>query len=141
MTIDGRGDASFDDEQRVLLAVAMRSFLFANRRDGSLTGWPMTPLWRDDAYVYVNTYRTSVKARVLMRDPRASLLVVHGDRALAITGDAELVDQAVAAPMFPSMVRTDGFVSPEQASRTVRRLQEGKRCLFRLVARSVRWER
>jgi hypothetical protein len=101
----------------------------------------MTPLWRDDQHVYVNTYRTSVKARVLVRDPRAALLVVHGDRALAITGDAELLDQAEAAPMFPSMVRTDGFVSPEQAARTVQRLLEGKRCLFRIVARSVRWER
>ena len=132
---------AFDEAQRAFLAVAMRSFLFANRRDGSLTGWPMTPLWRDDEHVYVNTYRASVKARVLVRDPRAALLVVHGSRALAVTGDAVLVDPAEAAPMFPSMVRTDGFVPPEQAARTVQRLQEGKRCLFRVVARSVRWER
>ena len=101
----------------------------------------MTPLWRDDAHVYFNTYRTSVKARVLVRDPRVGLLVVHGDRALAVTGDARMLEQAEAAPMFPSMVRTDGFVSAEQAARTVQRLQEGKRCLFRVIARSVRWER
>lgn len=134
-------DSAFDDEQRAHLARAMRSFLFANRRDGSLTGWPMTPLWRNDAHVYFNTYRSSVKARVLVRDPRVGLLVVQGDRALAVTGDAQLVDPTEAVPMFPSMVRTDGFVSPEQAARTVQRLVEGKRCLFRIVARSVRWAR
>ena len=131
----------FDEHQRAFLATAMRSFLFANRRDGSPTGWPMTPLWRDDAYVYFNTYRTSVKARVLLRDPRIGLLVVHGDRALAVTGDAQMLEQAEAAPMFQSMVRTDGFVSVEQAARTVERLREGKRCLFRVDARSVRWAR
>ena len=131
----------FDDGHRAFLANAMRSFLFANRSNGSVTGWPMTPLWRDDAYVYVNTYRSSVKARVLVRDPRVGLLVTGADRALAVIGDAELVDQVEAAPMFPSMVRTDGFVSVEQAARTVQRLQEGKRCLFRIAARSVRWER
>ena len=131
----------FDKHQRAFLATAMRSFLFANRRDGSPTGWPMTPLWRDDAYVYFNTYRTSVKARVLLRDPRIGLLVVHGDRALAVTGDAQMLEQADAAPMFQSMVRTDGFVSVEQAARTVERLREGKRCLFRVDARSVRWAR
>lgn len=134
-------EISFDEQQRAFLAIAMRSFLFANRRDGSVTGWPMTPLWRDDAHVYFNTYRTSVKARVLVRDPRVGLLVVHGDRALAVTGDAHMIDQADAAPMFPSMVRTDGFVSAEQAARTVERLQQGKRCLFRVIGRSVRWER
>jgi len=134
-------EISFDEEQRAFLADAMRSFLFANRRDGSLTGWPMTPLWRNDAHVYFNTYRTSVKARVLVRDPRVGLLVVRGDRALAVIGDAQMVDPTEAAPMFPAMVRSDGFVSPEQAARTVERLQQGKRCLFRVIARSVRWER
>jgi hypothetical protein len=134
-------DPAFDDEHRAHLASAMRSFLFANRRDGSLTGWPMTPLWRDDAYVYFNTYRSSAKARMLVRDARVGLLVLHGDRALVVTGDAQMVDQAEAAPMFPSMVRTDGFVSPDQAARTVQRLVEGKRCLFRIVTRSIRWER
>ena len=118
----------------------MRSFLFANRRDGTPTGWPMTLLSCGDDHVYVNTYRSSVKARVLLRDRRVGLLALYGDRALAITGDAQLVDPAEAAPMFPTMVRTDGFVSAEQAARTVQRLLEGKRCLFRIVARSARWE-
>jgi len=132
---------AFDEQQRAFLARAMRSFLFANRRDETLTGWPMTLLWRDDGHVYFNTYRSSVKAQVLLRDPRVGVLALHGDRALAITGDAQLVDQVDAAPMFPTMVRTDGFVSAEQAARTVQRLLEGKRCLFRVVTRSVRWER
>ena len=134
-------NAVFSAEQRSFVSVAMRSFLFANRRDGSPTGWPMTPLWRDDGHVYVNTYRSSVKARVLLRDARVALLVVQGTRALTITGDARLVDPAEAAPIFPAMVRTDGFVSAEQAARTVQRLIDGKRCLFRIEARSVRWTR
>ena len=134
-------NAVFSAEQYSFVSVTMRSFLFANRRDGSPTGWPMTPLWRDDGHVYVNTYRSSVKARVLLRDARVALLVVQGTRALTITGDARLVDPAEAAPIFPAMVRTDGFVSAEQGARTVQRLIDGKRCLFRIEARSARWTR
>ena len=85
---------TFDAEQRAFLAASMRSFLFANRRDGTPTGWPMTLLSCGDDHVYVNTYRSSVKARVLLRDRRVGLLALYGDRALAITGDAQLVDPA-----------------------------------------------
>ena len=74
---------AFDDDHRAHLARAMRSFLFANRRDGSLTGWPMTPLWRDDAYVYFNTYRSSAKARVMVRAARVGLLVPSAPGGLA----------------------------------------------------------
>lgn len=132
---------AFDDEQRAFLAVAMRSFLFVNRRDGGVTGWPMTLLWRDDGAVYFNTYRASAKARLLGRDGRVGVLAEHGDRALVLAGEAHLVPQEEAAPMFGAMVRTDGFVPPEQAARTVQRLVEGKRCLFRVTPRRVRWER
>ncbi len=130
---------AFDSDQRAFLALAMRSFLFANRRDGTPTGWPMTLLWRDDDYVYFNTYLASAKAKVLRRDGRIGLLALHESRVLAITGDAVLVPGDEAAPMFGAMVRTDGFVPPEQAARTVQRLVEGKRGLFRVVPQQVRW--
>ena len=130
----------FDDDQRAFLARAMRSFLFVNRRDGSVTGWPMTLLWRDDDAIYFNTYRSSAKAALLGRDGRVGVLAQHDQRSLVVAGDALLVAQDEAAPMFAAMVRTDGFVSPEQAARTVQRLVEGKRCLFRVLPRRVRWE-
>lgn len=128
-----------DADQRAFLAVAMRAFLFANRRDGSPTGWPMTLLWHGDDAVYFNTYLASAKAKVLARDPRVGVLALHGARALAISGDAVPVPRDEAAPMFASMVRTDGFVPPEQAARTVRRLVEGKRGLYRVRPREARW--
>lgn len=132
-----------DNEQRRFLRDAKRSFLFANRRDGTPTGWPMTPLDHDDGCIYFNTYRKSVKASVMRRDPRVSA-VIEGDfdgkrRTLAVSGDAELMDQSEAASMFESMVRTDGFVPAEQVATTVARLQAGKRCLFRIHPRSGRW--
>jgi len=87
----------------------------------------------------VNTYRKAAKANVLVRDGRVAVIARHEDRALAVQGDAALVPQDEAAPMFPSMVRTDGFVPPEQAARTVQRLREGKRCLFRITPLKVWW--
>jgi hypothetical protein len=128
-----------DDDQRAFLAVAMRGTLFANRRDSTPTGWPMTLLSRGDDHLYVNTYRKAAKAAVLVRDGRVAVIARHRGRALAVQGDAVLVPQEEAAPMFPSMVRTDGFVPPEQAARTVQRLREGKRCLFRITPRKVWW--
>lgn len=128
-----------DDDQRSFLSVATRSTLFANRRDGTPTGWPMTLLWQGDDQLYVNTYRKAAKAHVLRRDGRVAVVARHGTRALAVQGDARLVPQDEAASMFPRMVRTDGFVPPEQAARTVRRLQEGKRCLFRITPTTVTW--
>jgi hypothetical protein len=128
-----------DDDHRAFLAVAMRGALFANRRNGTPTGWPMTLLWCGDDHLYVNTYRKAAKAQVLMRDGRVGLIARHGGRALAVQGDASLVAQEEAAPLFPTMVRTDGFVPAEQAARTVQRLREGKRCLFRIAPRSLRW--
>jgi Pyridoxamine 5'-phosphate oxidase len=128
-----------DGDQRNFLATTSRAFLFANRRDGSPTGWPMTALWNDDDVVYFNTYRASAKAQILFRDPRVGVIVMDAARALRVRGDAELVDGEVAAPLFARMVRTDGFVPEEQAARAVRRLQEGKRCLFRIVSHETRW--
>jgi hypothetical protein len=128
-----------DDDHRAFLAVAMRGALFANRRDTTPTGWPMTLLWRGDDHLYVNTYRKAAKADVLVRDGRVGVIARHDGRALAVQGDAVLVPQEEAAPMFPSMVRTDGFVPPEQAARTVQRLREGKRCLFRITPGTVWW--
>jgi Pyridoxamine 5'-phosphate oxidase len=125
--------------ERAVLGNATRAFLFANRRDGRPTGWPMTLLWRGDDHLYFNTYRKSVKAMVLRRDPRVGVVVCGTDRWLGVTGDAELLDQDLAAPMFPGMVRTDGFVSEEQAATTVQRLQDGKRGLFRIAPRTLEW--
>ena len=133
--------AAFDDEQRAFLASARRSFLFANRRDGSPTGWPMTPLWRDDDAVYCNTYRRSAKAALLERDPRVGMLVVHDERALALTGDAQLLTADDVAPMIDQMVRRDDFLTTAEVERVTRRLREGKRCVFRIAPRTVRWER
>ena len=72
--------AVLDDDQRAFLAHAMRSFLFVNRRDGSVTGWPMTLLWHGDDALYFNTYRASAKAKLLVRDGRVGVLAQHEDR-------------------------------------------------------------
>lgn len=132
-----------DHEHRAFLARAPRGVLFATRRDGTPTGWPMTLLWRGDDHLYVNTYRKAAKANVLVRDGRVAVVarteVPADPRALAVRGDAALVPLDEAAPMFAAMVRADGFVPPEQAARTVQRLREGKRCLFRITPCDVRW--
>ncbi len=78
--------SALDDDHRAFLAVAMRGTLFANRRDGTPTGWPMTLLWQGDDHLYVNTYRKAAKAHVLRRDGRVAV-VAHHDQLARRDGD------------------------------------------------------
>lgn len=114
--------------------------LFARRRDGSPTGWPMTPLWPGDGHFYFNTYRTAAKAKLMMADTRVGVLLFDdaGD-ALSIAADALLItDQHEIEHLAPRAMRIDGFTSIENANRTLGRLLAGKRVMFRMAVRSSR---
>ncbi len=112
--------------------------LFARRRDGSPTGWPMTPLWPGDGHLYFNTYRTAAKAKLMMADQRIGVLLFDdGGDALALQADAQLLtEQAEIEALAPRAMRIDGFTTTENANRTLDRLLTGKRVMFRVVARS-----
>jgi len=132
----------YDDDQRQFLPTATSATLFARRRDGSPTGWPMTPLWPGDGHLYFNTYRVAAKAKMMLRDPRVAVLVSgdDGDRAVRVQADAQLITDAAEIDWLAHhSLRTDGFATPDVIARTQDRLLTGKRVLFRMAARDVHW--
>jgi len=132
----------YDDDQRHLASTATSATLFARRRDGSPTGWPMTPLWPGDGHLYFNTYRVAAKAKMMLRDPRVAVILSGGgaDRAIRIEADAQLITDPVEIDWLANhSLRTDGFATPDVIARTQDRLLSGKRVLFRMAARRVDW--
>jgi hypothetical protein len=132
---------AYTDDQRAFLDGARRSYLIARRRDGTPTGWPMTPLYPGDGNLYFNSYRQAIKVRVVENDPRVCCLVMGADgRTLEVTADVELVtDPERLAPLADRALRDDGFTSPANVAKTRDRLRSGKRCLMLLHPRRLRW--
>jgi general stress protein 26 len=132
----------YDDDQQAVASTATSATLFAHRRDGSPTGWPMTPLWPGDGHLYFNTYRVAAKAKMMLRDPAVAVLL-SSDRApsaLRVEADAQLItDAAEIESLGQRSLRTDGFATPDVIARTQDRLRTGKRVLFRMVPRRVEW--
>ena len=134
--------AVFEDAQAQLVSTATSSTLFARRRDGSPTGWPMTPLWPGDGHLYFNTYRVAAKAKMMIRDGRVAVLLssAGADRGLRIEANAQLITDADEIEWLAQhSLRTDGFATPDVVTRTQDRLRSGKRVLFRMAAERVAW--
>lgn len=76
--------------------------------------------------IMMNTARGRVKDRNLRRDPRLSIAVEDGYRAVTIRGTARLVDdQATAQPDIQSLAtRYDGAEAAEQQMREIFSKQE-----------------
>jgi general stress protein 26 len=132
----------YDEPQRQLVSTATSATLFARRRDGSPTGWPMTPLWPADGHLYFNTYRVAAKAKMMLRDDRVAVLVSRerAPRGVRIQAHAQLITDADEIDWLSQhSLRTDGFVTPDVVARTQDRLRSGKRVLFRMVPRQVEW--
>ena len=133
---------TYDEEQAQLVATATSATLFALRRDGSPTGWPMTPLWPGDGHLYFNTYRVAAKAKMMIRDERVAVLLstAGADRGLRIEAKAQLITDADEIEWLAQhSLRTDGFATPDVVTRTQDRLRSGKRVLFRMAAERVNW--
>ena len=132
----------YDDEQRDFVAAATSAALFARRRDGSPTGWPMTPLWPGDGHLYFNTYRVAAKAKMMLRDPRVAVLLSRelDSRGLRVVADAQLITDADEIEWLAQRaLRTDGFAAPDVVARTQDRLRTGKRVLFRMAEQQTDW--
>jgi hypothetical protein len=121
------------------VAEARGATLFARRRDGSPTGWPMTPLWPGDGWLYFNTYRVAAKAKMMIRDGRVATVLGFDDkRALLMQADAELIVALEDLDrLVPFVLRDDGFVPADVIAKTQDRLRSGKRVLFRMRPRTV----
>src|SRR5262245_53884483 len=88
------GAMALPDDVAAFLGRYTRAFLFTRRKDGSPTIHPMIAFFADGR-VTMSTYRKSVKARNVERDPRAACLVVNGYgeddvRGVLVRGRAEL---------------------------------------------------
>ena len=117
-----------------------RTFLLTVRPDGAPACHPMVGLWRDGA-LWMNTYRTSAKARNVARDARAACVVVTDDdaaevRGVVLRGRVEVV--ADGGRPGGSGLRRPEHVGEDVARRVQARLAEGKRVLLRLVPDDVR---
>jgi hypothetical protein len=131
----------YDHDQLQYLSSATSATLFARRRDGSPTGWPMTPLWPDDGHLYFNTYRVAAKAKMMLRDDRVAVLVSTGGapRGVRIEARAQLITEPDEIEWLARRsLRTD-FATPDVVERTQDRLRAGKRVLFRMVPQRVGW--
>jgi len=113
-----------------------RAFLLTRRKDGSPTIHPMVAFFADGR-VTMSTYRKSVKARNVERDPRAACLVVNGYgeddvRGVLVRGRAEL--RRAATPRMPgSTSETTPKVSAGVAGRVADRMATGKRIFLDVV--------
>ena len=133
---------TYDDAQSQLVSTATSATLFARRRDGSPSGWPMTPLWPGDGHLYFNTYRVAAKAKMMIRDGRVAVLLstAGADRGLRVEAHAQLITEADEIEWLAQhSLKTDGFATPEVVARTQDRLRTGKRVLFRMAAERVAW--
>jgi hypothetical protein len=125
-------------------------FLLTRRADGWPTGYPMVGNYHDNGIEF-STYRASAKVARVMRDGRASCLVVPRDqaedaRSLWIRGAARILANATAlAPPAPTPssglgTRTSDLRVPEQvAAKVALRHEEGKRCVLRVEVGETRW--
>jgi PPOX class probable F420-dependent enzyme len=121
------------------LAHHTRAMLVTLRSDGSPTIHPMLALWRDGA-LWFNTYRKSVKARNMERDPRVCCLVLGGideltRPAVVVHGDAELMPSGTRVPdaLNDGPVIAPRGVTPSIVSKVEDRLATAKRAVFRVV--------
>jgi hypothetical protein len=116
-------------------------FLLTRRGDGWPTGYPMVGNYRDDGIEF-STYRASAKVARVMRDGRASCLVVPRDqaedaRSLWVRGAATIRE---GVPPARSPARgSDLGVPDDVAAKVTRRLEEGKRCVLRVEVSEARW--
>ena len=117
------------DDVAAFLGRHTRAFLLTRRRDGSPTIHPMTAFFADGRTT-MTTYRKSVKARNVERDPRAACLVVNGYgrsdvRGVLVRGRAALRPGVMEAPArgASGAPRVSGDVS----ARIADRMASGKR--------------
>jgi hypothetical protein len=122
------------DDVAAFLARHTRTFLVTRRRDGGPTIHPMTAFFADGR-VTMTTYRKSVKARNVERDPRASCLVVNGydkadARGVLVKGRGALRAGALAPPAGGGEAPK---VSGGVTGRVADRMASGKRVFLDVV--------
>jgi hypothetical protein len=129
---------SIPDDAAAFLARHTRAFLLTRRRDGSPTIHPMTAFFADGR-VTMTTYRKSVKARNVERDPRAAALVVNGYgkddvRGVLVSGRGALREGALAIPGGGSEAPK---VSEGVTERVAARMAAGKRVFLDVEPHAV----
>ncbi|MGE0384651.1 MAG: pyridoxamine 5'-phosphate oxidase family protein [Gammaproteobacteria bacterium] len=119
------------------MSTVRRAFLFTLRADGSPTCHPMAAAPGAGGAVF-NMYAKSVKARNLLRDPRAAALLLADWSAPAgsarrLAGRALPTEAAEDVRAFERPAPAAGLQVPEgMAERVSGRREQGKRMLFRL---------
>jgi hypothetical protein len=117
------------DDVAAFVARYTRIFLLTRRRDGAPTIHPMTGFFADGR-VTMTTYRKSAKARNVVRDARASCLVVDGYghpdvRGALLRGRGRLREGTMAVPADSASAAPK--VSDGVTSRVAERMASGKR--------------
>ena len=103
------------------------------------------PRWR----IEFNTYRASAKVTRVLRDGRASCLVVPRERrgqvaTLWVRGAASIVTEPRGSTpaLAAGVSRTEAkklVVPGDVVANVARSLQDGKRCLLRVEVTEIRW--
>jgi hypothetical protein len=112
-------------------------YLFVNRPDGTVGGWPMLSNFRDGQLEFT-TYRKSAKTRAVFADPRLCMVVLPpaGDddpRALAVWGVATESDDPLAFLQTNQQGTVPISVPGEIRTNVAARLEGGKRVVFRVA--------
>jgi hypothetical protein len=128
------------DDVAAFLGRHTRAFLVTRRKDGSPTIHPMTAFFADGR-VTMSTYRKSVKARNVERDPRAACLVVNGYakndvQGVLVRGRGEIrraESPAMPGPSSEAAPKVSGVV----VGRVAERMASGKRIFLDVVPESA----
>ena len=117
------------DDVAAFVARYTRMFLLTRRPDGAPTIHPMTGFFADGR-VTMTTYRKSAKARNVVRDERASCLVVNGYghadvRGALVRGRGRLREGSMAVPADSASAAPK--ISDGVTARVAERMASGKR--------------
>lgn len=127
------------DDVSAFLDRHTRGFLVTHRKDGSPTIHPMTAFFADGR-VTMSTYRKSVKARNVERDPRAAVLIVNGYggddvRGVLVRGRGGI--RLAEGAAMPTSTSAAPKVSGGVAGRVAERMASGKRIFLDVVAETA----
>ena len=112
-------------EQADYLSGHQWATLATGRKDGSPQVSMMGYVY-DGSYVIVSFRRSSAKRHNITRQPRVALLVADGRRALAVYGEAELLEGDAGAEAFETMLARFGAPATPRDELARRMREEGR---------------